>query len=168
MRGRSIAIVSLDDLPPELRSELDPTSGPPVIGDTPRTNYNDPPYSGEWREEKDYIQSGTIQLPGGVTTTGVITVVRLQRAWPLVGFGVFPGTLPIGGGNTLSVFLFALVKGQRVAIAAQTVTGTAVGEAVGQVVQAGAPCEVGFIITLAAPGGSVSGIKVNLWGSLFR
>lgn len=152
------------DLPPELAEQLDPSIVPtPRQGSGTRTNYNDPPYSDEWREEKSFVQSGAM-----LASTTLLNVLRLQRAWPLVGFGVFPGNLPAGAGNEIDAFLFALVKGRRVAIATQTIGVGTIVEAVGQAVQMGAPAELAIFVKLALPGTTISGIVCSLWGSPFR
>lgn len=145
------------DLPAEIADQIDPSAND--VARDARTNYTGVPWSGEAREEK--AQTFSPIIPGGPE----IIACTLQRPWPMVGYGIFAGDLPGGGGANLIVAkLYALVKGARVLIAVQNIAGAL--PAFGQVVQCGARAELAFQVASANP--AVNGVQAALWGSPFR
>lgn len=157
-RGNQVALVPVD-LPPEIARQLRPELVPAAEDTTGgRTNYQDPPNAGEWREEKYFAFSGPVS-----TTLPPITVLTLARAWPMVGFGVNPGDYAGGVGESFQALLFALVKGQRVLIDAFAVSANT-GVAQGNVLQMGCAAELVLAITTTSP---VNNIQCSLWGATF-
>lgn len=162
-RARRIAQPPGFPVPPELARQIAPEEyiPPPEETSGGRTAYTEPTFAGEWREEKAII------YPQPLLAATTVQGPSLTRPWPMVGFGVFVGNLPGPPDNQIQALLFALVRGSRVLI--NTVTIEQTGVALGNVIQAGAQCELVLAVeTTIAPPAGVEGVIAMIWGSPFR
>jgi hypothetical protein len=154
---RLVTVEVPESLALQLRPELSEVS-------EGRTNYQDPPFTGEAREEK-FGDSGR----NGIVVPSLPTILcTLSRAWPLIGFAVNPGNLTGGGGvNVLAALLFVLLKGQRALVSTTLISGGLGAVAVPPIL-IGAKCELAVEPNAAATPNPLVGVTATLWGSNVR
>lgn len=155
VRGRA-------DLQPfEVPEEVALQMRPELVRPPPRTtNYTGPPYADEIRESKGNQNPLNAVLAGAPE----VIVGTLARAWPLIGWGVNPGDLALGGGvNVVFARIYALEQGSRYLVQSFPIPG---GTPIGQLNSlAGVRCELAIFVPGTIGAASVTGLRGTIWGS---